>query len=323
VDPDVAAAVDRLRADGILPPEAAPLLGAVARGERVSVRAELQVLLYGGVLLITAGVSVLVRENLDRLGPVAIAAALTVAALGCLAWVARVAPPFSRGEAPSDRFGFDYVLLLGVLLLAADLAYVETQFTPLGANWPLHLLVVAGLSALLAFRYDSRTLFSLALASFAAWRGVTISLHAAGEAFWHGTPDELRANALVCGALFVLLGFGLGRGTIKRHFEPVAAHLGWLLVLGALVSGAGLDTTGELLFVLALLVVASALAWWAVAQKRFSLFALGTLGAYVAVVMLLLRARPETSAAFLLIAVSALALVAGLVRARAWIREEP
>jgi Predicted membrane protein (DUF2157) len=322
VNPDVAAAVGRLRADGILPPDKAALFGEVARGERVSVRAELQVLLYAGVLLIAAGVGVLVRENLGRLGPVAIAAALAVAALACLGWVARVAPSFSRGEAPSPHFGFDYVLLLGILLVSADLAYVETQFTPLGAEWPLHLLVVAGLAALLAFRYDSRTLLSLALASFAAWRGVVISLRAAADSLQHGTPDELRWNALACGALFVLLGFALGRGTLKPHFEPVATHFGWLLVLGALASGGGLTTTMELLFLLALLAVSCGLAWRALVGRRFPLFVLGTLGAYLAVVMVLLRAKPRDSVAFLLIALSALGLVAALVRARSRIREE-
>src|SRR5262249_25504716 len=243
---------------------------------RLSVRAELQVLLYGGVLLITAGVGVLVRENLDRLGPVAIAAALTLAALACLVWVARVAPRFSRGEVPSERFGFDYVLLLGILLVSADLAYVETQFTPLGEHWPLHLLVVAGLAGLLAFRYDSRTLFSLALASFAAWRGVTISLRAAADTLWQGATEELRMNALGCAVLFVLLGYLLGRGTVKPHFEPVATHLGWLLLLGALASGGGLETSTELLFVLGLLVVSTGLAWRAVVRRRFPLFVLGT-----------------------------------------------
>jgi len=323
MNPDVAAAVERLRVDGVFSPEASPLLGAVARGERVSLRAELQVLLYGGVLLITGGVGVLVQQNLDRLGPVAIATGLAVAALACLGWVARVAPPFAFGEAPSSRFGFDYVLLLGVLLLSADLAYVEAQFTPLGPRWPLHLLGVAGLAALLAFRYDSRTLFSLALASFAAWRGVTLSLHAAADTLLRGVGDELRMNALACGAVFLLMGFLLGRGPLKPHFESVATHLGWLLVLGALASGGGLATESELAFVLGLLFVSAGLAWVAVRRRRFSLFGLGILGAYLALVMLLLRTRPEGSAAFLLIAVSALALVVGLVRARSWISEEP
>jgi hypothetical protein len=41
----------------------------------------------------------------------------------------------------------------------------------LGPYWPWHLLVVASAYAALAFRFDSKTLFSLALTSFAAWRG--------------------------------------------------------------------------------------------------------------------------------------------------------
>ena len=39
--------------------------------------------------------------------------------------------------------GADYVLLLGVLLVGADLAYIETQLRLLGPEWAYHLLVVA------------------------------------------------------------------------------------------------------------------------------------------------------------------------------------
>lgn len=323
MNPDVAAAVDRLRTEGVLSAEVAPLLGAVARDGRVSIRAELGALLYGGVLLATGGVGVLVKEHVDELGPVAIAVALAVAALLCLGWVARAAPAFAKGEAPAAHFAFDYVLLLGVLLLSADLAYVETQFTPLGPQWPLHLLLVAGIAAVLALRYDSRTLFSLALASFAAWRGVSLSWRAAASAmFGSGVAEALRVNALGCGVLFVVLGLALGRGSLKPHFEPVASHLGWLVVLGALASGGGLDTSSERAYVLALLVVSAGLAGGAARTRRFSLFGLGTLGAYLALVMLLLRTRPDGSTGALIIAVSALGLVAALIRARAWIGEQ-
>jgi hypothetical protein len=60
------------------------------------------------------------------------------------------------------------MLLLGVLLASADLAYIEVKFTPLGDAWPWHLLIVAVLSGLLAFRCDSRVVFSFALTTFAA-----------------------------------------------------------------------------------------------------------------------------------------------------------
>src|SRR3954454_2193751 len=125
MSPDVAHAIPELVESGILPPEKAPLLLRVARGELLSVHAELRALLYAGVLLILGGVGVLVEQNLERIGPLAIAVALGLAALAALVWVVRVAPPFSWGAAASPHLAFDYILLLGVLLAAADLAFIE------------------------------------------------------------------------------------------------------------------------------------------------------------------------------------------------------
>jgi hypothetical protein len=88
--------------------------------------------------------------------------------------------------------------------------------------------------ALAALRFDSRLVFSLALSSFAAWRGV--SLAGAGRGLI-SAGGALRWNAVACGALFVLLGWGLSRTGRKAHFEPAAVHLGWLLVLGGLAGG--------------------------------------------------------------------------------------
>ena len=62
-----------------------------------------------------------------------------MASTACLAWVIRSAPPFSWGEVESPSVAFDYVLLLGLLLPASDLAYVEAQFTLLGPRWMHHL----------------------------------------------------------------------------------------------------------------------------------------------------------------------------------------
>ena len=133
---EVAAAVARLRAEGVLSDPQATLFGRVARRELVSVRIEIRTLLYAGVLLLTSGVGALVAAHHERIGPLALSIAIGLAAAGCLLWVARVAPAFSWGEVASPSLAFDYVLLLGVLLFAADLAYVEAQFTMLGPRWP-------------------------------------------------------------------------------------------------------------------------------------------------------------------------------------------
>jgi hypothetical protein len=279
MNPDVANAIPKLVESGLLPPEKAPLLLRAARRELVSVHGELRALLYAGVLLITTGVGVLVKENLDRIGPAAVAAGIGLAAVAAFVWVARVSPPFSWREVPSPNLAFDYVLLLGILLAAADLAYVEVKFTPLGANWTWHLLIVAVLTGLAAFRFDSRVVFSLALSTFAAWRGVSVARF--GADFWDRAGNAVRWNAVACGALFVVLGLALKKTGRKAHFEPVAVHLGWLLILVGLASGWG-EPRLWIFYTLALLLGGAALAAAAYRLRRFPLFAFGIVGGYAA-----------------------------------------
>ncbi len=228
--------IGHLRARGILNDVQAGFFGRVARGELVSVRVELQLALWAGVTMAAAGAGILVKENLAQLGPVTIGAGIGLAAALCLWYVVHVAAPFSWGPVISPTLGFDYVLLLGVLLIGTDLGYFETQYKLLGQNWPWHLFVLSLLQLAFAFRYDSRAVLSLALASFAAWRGVALS-------FPGGVPfgqheAAIRVNALVVGAFFFGFGILCKRTGRKAHFEPAFGNLGLLLLLGAAVAGA-------------------------------------------------------------------------------------
>src|SRR5882672_1337795 len=265
MNPDVVSAVDQLVRRGVLEPRNAMTLRRAASGSLVSVRDELRALLWGGVFLVTTGVGVLVREHLDRIGPVAIAIAIGVAALACLGWAWR--------HAPTPGFAFDSVLLLGALLAAADLAFIEVKFTPLGSHWPWHLLLVAVAYAALAFHFDSKSLFSLSLTSFAAWRGVSI----AGVATPWGAvadSDRLLVEALICGVIFLAISKLLESVRGKAHFEPVAAWLGWLLIVGALAMRLGIDD-GRIAVAAALVGSGAVLAWFSWDERRIGRYALG------------------------------------------------
>ena len=273
MNPDVVSAIDALVKRGVLERSAAVAFRRVASGALVSLSEELRVVLWAGVLLITTGVGLLVRQNLDRIGPVAIAVSLGLAAVSCLSWTWR--------RAHASSLAFDSVLLLGALLAAADLAFIEVKFTPLGADWPWHLLIVAVAYAGLAVRFDSRTLFSLALTSFAAWRGVSI----AGVATpWGGVADSdrLLVEALACGVLFIALGKFLERYRLEAPFEPVAAWLGWLLIVGALTMRLGVDE-GRAITAAALLACGAVLAWFSWDERNVGRYALGIGSAAVGV----------------------------------------
>lgn len=280
VNPDVAAAVERLRADGVLEDLPANLFGRVARRELVSVRLEIRAALYAGVLLVTSGVGLFLKENHERIGPAAIGIAIALVAAACLAWASRRSAPFTFSEATSAHTAFDYVLLLGALLVAADLAYLEAQLELLGGNWPWHLLVVAVFYLLLAYRFDSKMLLSLALASFAAWRGIAVSL--ARSSLGAGDPARLRIEALACGALFVALGVAATRWRKKAHFEDVYVNAGLILAFGGLLSGVfGGREDGWGGWLLALLLVSVAVAFAAFRAKRTLPFALAVVAAWL------------------------------------------
>src|SRR6267143_2007022 len=201
MSPDVVSAITRLRRDNVLGQAQAILFDRVARRRLVSVRFEIRALLYAGVLLLTSGVGLLVKEHRQDIGPWAIAGGIVLAAAACLVWVGGKAAPFSWEEVPSPDVAFDYVLLLGLLLFASDLAYVEVQFTLLGPNWAHHLLIVGAVYLAAAYLWDSRTVLGLALTTLAAWRGLSVSLVSGW--LWKSQPNDLRENALVLGVVHV------------------------------------------------------------------------------------------------------------------------
>ncbi|HKD17008.1 MAG TPA: DUF2157 domain-containing protein [Thermoanaerobaculia bacterium] len=332
MNPDLVEAIGRLRREQVIADPPAETLLRVARAELVSVELELRTLLYAGVLLIVSGAGLFLKENHDRLGPVAIATLLGAAAAACLVYAARRLPAFTWQAAASDHLGADYVLLLGVLLFGADLGYLEAQLHLFGRGWPYHLLLLAGVAFVLAYRFDSRSVLSLALTSFAAWRGVSVSLTLAARG--GATAPVIRWNAIGCGVLFLAGAAASVRWRRKAHFEGVYATLGLVLVLGALVSGAWMSSSRWLarvgqqpdrvwmLWELALLGVSAAVVLLAYRLRRPLDFSLGVLGAYLGILRLVWEIGVGRGASFMLVvAVTSAAVIAFLVRAQRRMKE--
>jgi hypothetical protein len=280
--PEVARALPELVRDGLLTPEQAAPLAAAARGEVVSVRAELRTLLGAGVLALTGAAGLLLERHFEAIGPRAVAVALAAALAGCLLALERRAPPFTWRRAEEPDWIVDGLLLLAIGLLGAELAWLEVQFAALGPRWPWHLLVMSLLAGAAAIRYDSRVAWSLALSTFAAWRGVALVPSASSlERTLLRGGLELRLNLLLCGVVFVALGRLAERSDRKAHFEPASTLLGALAAGLACASGLG-ESASWPGWAAALALVGGGVAAWAFRRRRLALFALGALGIYVA-----------------------------------------
>ncbi len=209
---------------------------ALDDGSLFPVFGELRFALYAAVAAITTGVGMLFKANIERIGPWTLIGGLGLAAAGCYGAAIRSR---LRGEARS--IGGDYVLLLGALILSADLGYAESQFHWLGPQWSWHLLILAGWHAATAYALNSRLVLSVALTSLAAWFGVDAraeTLFRDGSSLRHS-----GCEALLCSALIVAWRTAHRRLRGVAEFDEVFDHFAANVAFwGALALSFGADT---------------------------------------------------------------------------------
>lgn len=138
-------------------------LMARERREVFSVYPELRIAAWLGATLLATAAGILLTKNLERSGPLAMSVLMAAAAAACYAWTW-----LRRARASVVD---DYILLLGALLVSADVAFVEAQFHLFDEAWKHHLFILAAVHAIGAYAYGSRTLLSLSIMAVAAWMG--------------------------------------------------------------------------------------------------------------------------------------------------------
>ncbi len=225
---NLAPEVLQLNREGLISDEAAGPLVAQERREIVSIYAEVRSLAWIGVMLIATGVGVIVSKNLDRIGPIAIAIAIGAAAGGCYA--------YAVWRRRSARHGVldEYVLLLGALILSADVGYIEHQFHLLGAEWPRHFLLLAVVHGVTAYYFDSAALLSLSIAELASWLGIERN----ADTFF---TDKIATaeRAFLCAFIAGVWRFANRRAGFTRVFDHFVFNLA---LWGGLILTSNRDT---------------------------------------------------------------------------------
>jgi predicted membrane protein DUF2157 len=285
-----------------------PLLGdartdallARERREIFSVYPELRLASWGGVMLLVAAAGVLLKNNLERIGPLALAIAIAIAAAACYAWVT-----WRRDRASLVD---DYVLLLGALLLSADIAFIEAQFHVLGESWRQHLLLVAILHGVTAYAFRSRIVLSLAITSLAAWIGVDKRL---------SRPGDFAIAAFITVAL-LLVWRALDRRFAKTEFSRTLEHFAAnLALLGGLAT---IDFDVPLGCLITIAIAITVMAWgFKVGSEWFVLYAF--VYAVIAVDVLLIHFLKTEAIAFLMIVISIIVAIVALFRIHAKFKE--
>jgi len=274
--------LEQWKEQGIVSPRQCDLLTGLARGEPFSLFLELNVLLYAGVLAFAGGLGWTISTWSQQLGDVLVLTTLSAIVAFCFWYCFSRAPAWSPAAAPSPSLVFDYILYLGTLTWALDLAYIENRLHMLSGQWDGYLLATAVLFFVLAYRFDNRLVLSFALSSLAGWFGLAISR-------WPSHQDATyRQYAILYSLLIGLAGALTRRSELKPHFFTAYGNIAANVLFWALLSGVFLRQ-GYLLWFLALLTAGGASLAWGLARRQFSFVAYAAVYGYVGASAILIR----------------------------------
>ncbi len=301
--------LDRLqhwREQGAISTEQQAHLASLVREEPFLLFAELNILLYAGVLAFVVGLGWTVSTWSEQLGDVVVVSVLGAIIAACLWYCFSRAPAWSKAETPALSLIFDYVLYLCCLVWCIELTYLEKRLHLLSGQWDVYLLATAVLFLLLAYRFDNRFVLSLALSSLAGWFGLTIS----------HLPFAQSASYRLYALLYCLVagagGTAFWRMGLKPHFFNTYLNIIANVLFCALLSGVFERDGGGLWFVALLMGGVASLAW-GLKQRQFAFVAYAAVYGYIGVSSLLVRNSSEVGFILFYFVVTAIAMLAGLV----------
>jgi len=204
-----------------------------------SLRSELLLMIYFSIILFTSGIGVIVYNNIDSIGHLAILSVNFILMLVCFYFSFKKAKGYANDEVVFENPLYDYLVLTGGLLACIFLGYINFQYKIFDESYAYVSLISALLCFFVAYYFDNRIVLSLAITSLAAFIGISI------------TPKSLFQNEVYSSLQLTYSGLVLGIGLlvwmehtlktkIKAHFHFVyatfALHLLGVCVLAGLVS---------------------------------------------------------------------------------------
>ncbi|HWA34130.1 MAG TPA: DUF2157 domain-containing protein [Cyclobacteriaceae bacterium] len=238
----------------------------IVSGKIVSVFYELRTLLYLGVMLLTAGIGILVYENIGEIGHIVAIIGLTLLTAVCFWYAFRNAPPYTNTAVKSPTPYFDYIVLLGSLLFISVQGYLQFQFGWLDNNLGISTLITAALFFFIAYRFDHTGVLSLAITALASFWSISVSPQKwySGDFF---SESNLHITALCFSVVVAVIAMILDRRKIKTHFT--FTYLNFCLLIFFIAALAGVFI-GNLYGIFLLLIYGGCVFAYYMARKQYS-----------------------------------------------------
>lgn len=185
-----------------------------------SLNAELKMFLYLSVLLFTSGIGILIYENIDTIGHVAILSLLLIVTVVCFYYCFKNSVGFRKSETTFESPVLEYLVLLANILTCIFIGYLQVQYEPFGTHYGLATLIPTVVSFICAYYFDNKSVLTIAITGLAAYVGLSV------------TPQDLFKNdlylnqslsfsAIMLGVLLILWTFYIDKTGLKTHFKLI------------------------------------------------------------------------------------------------------
>lgn len=261
-------------------------LEAIRTNKVVSLYFELRLILYLGIMLLTGGLGYIAYQNMGSFGHIMSMMLIVAGIVGCFIFINKHALPYSNSEIKINHSYFDYILILGALLIIALFTYLTIYFE-LITLINISTLISAGILLYLAYRYDSGALLSMGLVAFSATVGVNISPinWASGELF---EASNLYISAITLGILYYSAGYLSNLKELKAHFQFTYQNFGIMLYFVGLISAIFISDNSAI-FAILLLLSAVAVGYLSWKNREFLFFLYAVISGYIAFTYLLFQ----------------------------------
>jgi hypothetical protein len=207
------------------------------------------------------------------------------------------------------------VLLLGALILSADVAFIETQFHWFGDVWHRHFMILAIVHGVTAYLFRSRLVLSLSIAAVAAWLGLRET------PFRQASDYAMRAFA--CAAL--LLAWRQAHQRFERNlqlrdFAPALEHFAANIAFFGTIA-LMIEEETRVLGCLVALALAAAVIVWGMRTKRESFVLYAFLYAVLAIDVLFFHFVDGEALNLFFVVVSIIGAIVALVAIHARVKE--
>lgn len=185
-----------------------------------SLHNELRFLLYLSVLLFTTGIGILIYQNIDTIGHIAILSLLLIVTVISFYFCFKNAVGFKKEEVLFPNPLYDYLVLTAVILSCTFVGYLQFQYQPFGTNYGLATLIPTIISFICAYYFDNKSVLTIAITGLAAYIGLSVTPQDLVNNELYAN-ESLSYSAIVLGFLLIFWTIYSSRIELKTHFNSI------------------------------------------------------------------------------------------------------